>query len=51
MLRRVVVTGFGAVTSLGGDAEATWANILAGQSGVSQIKHFDVSSYPCQIAS
>ncbi len=51
MLRRVVVTGFGAVTSLGPDAETTWANILAGRSGISKIAHFDVSAYPCQIAS
>ncbi len=32
-MRRVVVTGLGLVTPLGGDVETTWKNILAGKSG------------------
>ena len=32
-MRRVVVTGLGLVTPLGGDVETTWANILAAKSG------------------
>ena len=32
--RRVVVTGIGAVTPLGNDAETTWENVLAGKSGL-----------------
>lgn len=51
MLRRVVVTGVGALTSLGATANTTWANILAGKSGIRKIDHFDVSAYSCQIAS
>lgn len=51
MLRRVVVTGLGAVTSLGANVADTWANILAGKSGLARIEHFDVSAYVCQVAS
>ena len=51
MLRRVVVTGVGAITSLGARAETTWSNILAGKSGLRKIDHLDVESYSCQIAS
>ena len=32
--RRVVVTGLGATTPLGGDVPTTWTNLLAGKSGV-----------------
>jgi 3-oxoacyl-[acyl-carrier-protein] synthase II len=49
--RRVVVTGFGAVTGVGLNAEETWASLLAGQSGVARITQFDPSSYPSQLAS
>jgi 3-oxoacyl-[acyl-carrier-protein] synthase II len=49
--RRVVVTGFGAVTGVGHNAEETWANLLAGQSGVARITQFDPSKYPSQLAS
>lgn len=48
--RRVVVTGLGAVTSLGPDAETIWSNVLAGKSGVSLIERVDVSDMPSQIA-
>ena len=51
MLRRVVVTGLGALTSLGSNAEATWSNILASKSGIRAIDRFDVSAYTCRIAS
>jgi 3-oxoacyl-[acyl-carrier-protein] synthase II len=36
-MRRVVVTGIGATTPLGGDAASSWANLLAGQSGISTL--------------
>jgi 3-oxoacyl-[acyl-carrier-protein] synthase II len=49
-MRRVVVTGLGLVTPLGGDVETTWANILAGRSGAGPITHFDASEYKCRIA-
>ena len=49
-MRRVVVTGLGLVTPLGGDVETTWANILAGKSGAGKITHFDASDQKCRIA-
>src|ERR1044071_8989588 len=49
-LRRVVVTGMGAVTPLGCGVEATWANILAGKSGAQRIDDFQVDDIACQIA-
>ncbi|MFD2677924.1 beta-ketoacyl-ACP synthase II [Camelimonas lactis] len=49
-MRRVVVTGLGMVTPLGGNVEATWSNVLAGKSGASAITTFDVSDIACRIA-
>jgi 3-oxoacyl-[acyl-carrier-protein] synthase II len=49
-MRRVVVTGLGLVTPLGGDVETTWANLLAGKSGAGKITHFDASDQKCHIA-
>jgi 3-oxoacyl-[acyl-carrier-protein] synthase II len=49
-MRRVVVTGLGAVTPLGNDAPATWAAALAGRSGIDWIRSFDASDYPVRIA-
>ena len=49
-MRRVVVTGLGLVTPLGGDVETTWKNILAGKSGAGPITRFDASDQKCQIA-
>ena len=37
MIRKVVVTGIGATTPLGGDSKSTWANLLAGKSGISTL--------------
>ena len=48
--RRVVITGMGAVTPLGLDVETTWANLLAGKSGVSPITSWDASRYDCRFA-
>ena len=50
-MRRVVVTGLGAVTPLGLDARSTWEGALAGQSGVDWIRSFDATGYPVRIAS
>jgi 3-oxoacyl-[acyl-carrier-protein] synthase II len=47
--RRVVITGVGAVTSLGFTAEETWQSLLAGRSGVSLITEIDVEPYPTKI--
>jgi 3-oxoacyl-[acyl-carrier-protein] synthase II len=49
-MRRVVVTGLGLVTPLGGDVETTWANILAAKSGAGPITKFDASDQKCRIA-
>lgn len=49
-MRRVVVTGLGLVTPLGGDVETSWKNILASKSGAGQITHFDASDQKCSIA-
>ncbi len=49
-MRRVVVTGIGMVSPLAGNAEETWAGILAGRSGAARITNFEVSDLPCQIA-
>jgi 3-oxoacyl-[acyl-carrier-protein] synthase II len=49
-MRRVVVTGIGLITPLGQGAEVTWANILAGKSGIGKITTFDATDYGCQVA-
>ena len=49
-MRRVVVTGLGLVTPLGGDVETSWANILASKSGAARITRFDPSDQKCMIA-
>ena len=49
-MRRVVVTGLGLVTPLGGDVETTWKNILASKSGAGLITRFDASDQKCLIA-
>ncbi len=49
-LKRVVVTGLGAVTPLGLTAEETWKNMLAGVSGADQIKQFDATRYKTTFA-
>jgi 3-oxoacyl-[acyl-carrier-protein] synthase II len=50
MMRRVVVTGIGAVTPLGSGAEATWRRLIAGESGLRLIEGFDVSDMPVRVA-
>jgi len=48
--RRVVVTGLGCVSPVGNTVDTTWANLLAGQSGVGLISKFDASTFSCKIA-
>src|SRR5437660_8725179 len=49
-MRRVVVTGLGAVTPIGNDAPSTWRAAVAGESGIDFIRAFDASDYPVRIA-
>lgn len=49
-MRRVVVTGLGLVTPLGGDVETSWQGILAAKSGAARITRFDPTDYQCTIA-
>ncbi|OIK13809.1 beta-ketoacyl-[acyl-carrier-protein] synthase II [Bacillus sp. MUM 116] len=50
MLRRIVVTGIGAVTPLGNDVTATWNNIKNGVSGIGPATIFDVEKVDIKIA-
>ena len=49
-MKRVVVTGVGAITPIGIGKEEFWQNIKAGVCGIDTISRFDVSEYDCQIA-
>ncbi len=49
-LKRVVVTGLGAITPIGNNVEETWANALAGKSGARPITLFDASLFKTQFA-
>ncbi len=48
--RRVVVTGAGALTPLGNDAETFWKHLVAGDSGAGPITLFDASPFPVDFA-
>ncbi|MBP8187258.1 MAG: beta-ketoacyl-ACP synthase II [Comamonas sp.] len=48
--RRVVVTGLGCISPVGNTVADSWANLLAGQSGIDRITKFDASNFSCQIA-
>ena len=45
MFKKVVVTGIGATTPLGGDSKSTWSNLLAGKSGISTLTQEWVSKH------
>lgn len=49
-MRRVVVTGLGLVTPLGGNVETSWKNLIAGESGAGPITRFDAADQKCKIA-
>jgi 3-oxoacyl-[acyl-carrier-protein] synthase II len=49
-MRRVAVTGLGAVTPVGNDAASTWRAAVAGESGVDFIRSFDADGFPVRIA-
>lgn len=48
--RRVVVTGLGMLSPVGNTVESTWNALVAGQSGISLIDHFDTSAYATRFA-
>ncbi|MGQ9465053.1 MAG: beta-ketoacyl-ACP synthase II [bacterium] len=49
-MKRVVITGIGAITPLGNDVQTTWTNMLQGKSGIDLIKSFDTSRHTVKIA-
>jgi len=48
--RRVVVTGLGCISPVGNTVADSWANLLAGQSGIDFITKFDASNFACKFA-
>ena len=48
--RRVVITGLGAVTSLGNDVRSTWENLVAGRGSAAPITAFDTTGFPVTFA-
>lgn len=48
--KRVVITGIGAVTPLGNNAETTWKNIVAGVSGIGPLTKVNADEYPAKAA-
>ena len=49
-LRRVVVTGLGALTPLGNDVQTSWKNLVDGVSGAARITRFDPEKFKTQFA-
>lgn len=48
--RRVVVTGMGMLTPVGNTVESSWKALLAGQSGIVNIEHFDATNFSTRFA-
>lgn len=48
--RRVVVTGIGAISSVGNSVDAMWESLLAGKSGIGPVTKFDAADYRTRIA-
>lgn len=49
-MKRVVVTGLGAVTPVGNDLASTWESLCAGRHGIARITHFDPTGYKATLA-
>ena len=49
-MRRVVVTGLGAITPIGNDVASSWDAAVSGRSGIDFIRSFDATSFPVRIA-
>ena len=50
MERRVVITGLGAITPIGNNAEEFWKEIKEGKCGIDEITHFDTTNYKVKLA-
>jgi 3-oxoacyl-[acyl-carrier-protein] synthase II len=50
MSRRVVITGIGCITPIGNDVQTMWKALMAGDSGIDFITHFDASGFPTKFA-
>lgn len=48
-MRRVVITGVGAVSPVGNTAEETWNSLIAGKNGIGPITRFDTSDPACKV--
>ncbi|MGG5506272.1 MULTISPECIES: beta-ketoacyl-ACP synthase II [unclassified Myroides] len=49
-MKRVVITGLGAITPLGNNVEAFWSNAIQGKSGAAPITHFDATNFKTNFA-
>jgi 3-oxoacyl-[acyl-carrier-protein] synthase II len=49
-MRRVVITGYGAVSPCGLDAESSWRGVVEGRSGITAVSLFESTGYPSRIA-
>ena len=49
-IRRVVITGMGAISPIGNNLETIWKNLMDGYCGIDFIKSFDTTDLPVKIA-
>lgn len=49
-VRRVVITGLGAVTPIGNDVPAFWEGLKTGKNGIGPVTRFDVTDYKAKLA-
>ena len=49
-MKKIVITGMGAVTPIGIGVDEYWKNLIAGKSGIDRIKSFDPSELAVQFA-
>ena len=49
-MRRVVITGMGAVTPIGNNVSDTWKSVKAGKCGIDKITHYDVTNRKVKVA-
>jgi 3-oxoacyl-[acyl-carrier-protein] synthase II len=49
-MKRVVVTGLGAITPIGNNVDQFWSSLQNGVCGIDKITHFDAADFKCQIA-